>query len=143
MTNFRRLSPTMLASPQIVPQDLREAEQKGVTLVVNNRPDGEEPDAPQSAEIESAAREHGMDYLYLPVTHSGISAAQIDSLNEALASNDGTALGYCRSGTRSTMLWALARVKAGAAPDDIAEAAAQAGYDLSSIRPMMDMLAAR
>ncbi len=142
MSDFRRLSPDMLASPQITPADLDDAKANDVRLVVNNRPDGEEPDAPQSAEIEAAARSHGMEYLYLPVTHSGISAAQIDALNHALENNEGATLGYCRSGTRSTMLWALARVKGGEAPDDVARAAAEAGYDLTPIRPMMDMLAA-
>ncbi|MGB3712068.1 MAG: TIGR01244 family sulfur transferase [Erythrobacter sp.] len=143
MTDFHRLSPDMLASPQIEPGDLGKARSEGVTLVVNNRPDGEDPDAPQSAEIEKAARELDLAYLYLPVTHSGISAAQIDTLAESLAKADGKTLAYCRSGTRSTMLWALARVKGGAAPDDISRAAAEAGYDLSPIRPMMDMLATR
>jgi len=143
MNDFRRLSPTMLASPQIAPDDLEDAEKAGVTLVVNNRPDGEEPSAPQSDAIEAAARDRGMEYLYLPITHSGIGAAQIDSLAAALEKNDGATLGYCRSGTRSTMVWALAQAKMGQSPDDLIEAAGKAGYDLAPIRPMLDMMAAR
>lgn len=143
MTQFRRLSPAMLVSPQIAPEDLEEAEAEGVKLVVNNRPDGEEPDAPQSDAIEAAARAKGMDYLYLPITHSGISSTQIDALGTALQSVDGATLGYCRSGTRSTMVWALAQVKLGQSPDDVADAAGAAGYDVTPIRPMMDMIAAR
>ena len=48
-----------------------------------------------------------------------------------------------RSGTRSTLLWALAAAKQGVEPDDIARTAARAGYDVSPIRAMIDMLAAR
>lgn len=143
MTDFRSLSPHMLVAPQIAAQNLSEAKALGVTLVVNNRPDGEDPEAPQSDAIEAAARDLGVDYLYLPITHAGISAAQIEALERALGADEGKTLGYCRSGTRSTMLWALARVKAGDAPDDVARAAAQAGYDTAPIRPMMDMLASK
>ena len=61
----------------------------------------------------------------------------------ALGSAEGNVLAYCRSGTRSTLLWALAQAKAGEKPDKLAEAAMAAGYDISPIRPMIDMLAAR
>jgi uncharacterized protein (TIGR01244 family) len=143
MAEFRRLAPDMLASPQIAPADLASARKEGVSLIVNNRPDGEEPSAPQSAEIEDAARAQGMDYLYLPIGHGGISAPQIDALAQALEGLRGTTLAYCRSGTRSTMLWALACAKGGGDPDAIARAAAEAGYDTGPIRPMMDMLASQ
>ena len=60
----------------------------------------------------------------------------------ALESARGKILAYCRSGTRSTLLWALAEASNGRSPDDLARAAAEAGYDLASIRPLLDMLAA-
>ena len=62
---------------------------------------------------------------------------------EALECSEGSVLAYCRSGTRSTLLWALARASLGDDPGTLAEQAAQAGYDLASIRPLLDMLAAR
>ena len=46
----------------------------------------------------------------------------------------GKLLGYCRTGTRSTMLWALAATREGLPVDDAVEAAAAAGYDLSGFR---------
>ena len=61
----------------------------------------------------------------------------------ALEQAEGPILAYCRSGTRSTFLWALASAKQGGDPDAIVRAAMQAGYDVSPIRPMIDMLAAR
>jgi uncharacterized protein (TIGR01244 family) len=52
-------------------------------------------------------------------------------------------LAYCRSGTRSTLLWALAKASGGADLDGLSRCAEGAGYDLSPVRPIMDMLAAR
>ncbi|KWV91243.1 TIGR01244 family sulfur transferase [Erythrobacter sp. YT30] len=143
MSDFRKLADTMFASPQIDIDDLAEAQNLGITLVINNRPDGEDPSAPQSEAIEGAATKLGMDYLSIPIGHSGFSEGQIIAMQDALAGSDGKVLAYCRSGTRSTFLWSLARAKSGAAPDDIAEAAQSAGYDVSPIRPMLDMLASR
>ncbi|MGJ8606308.1 MAG: TIGR01244 family sulfur transferase, partial [Marivita sp.] len=110
---------------------------------INNRPDGEEPSAPQGAEIEAAARDAGLDYRAIPIGHSGFSEVQVDEMVAALAGAEGSVLAYCRSGTRSTFLWSLAQAKNGANPDEIASAAMAAGYDVSPVRPMLDMLAAR
>ena len=143
MSAFRKLSDTMLASPQIDLSDVAAAKAAGVTLIVNNRPDGEDPSAPQGDEIAAAAKAAGLAYVAIPIGHAGFSEPQVDALIAALDSNDGIALGYCRSGTRSTLLWALAQAKQGMNPDAIAAAAAQAGYDIGPVRPMVDMLAAR
>lgn len=142
MTDFRELSPTMLASPQIQPRDIAVAANAGVTLVINNRPDGEAPEEPQGAEIEAAVRAAGMDYLAIPIGHSGFSEPQVAAMQAALAKAEGKVLGYCRSGTRSTLLWSLAQARAGHDPDEIVAAARNAGYDVSPVRPAMDMLAA-
>lgn len=144
MGDFRTLSETMLASPQIAAEDIEAAREAGVTLIVNNRPDGEDPGAPQGDEIAACAEAAGITYRAIPIGHTGFSETQVDEMIQALDRNEGTALAYCRSGTRSTFLWALAQAKSGAAsPDEIAAAAMQAGYDVSPIRPMIDMLAAR
>ncbi|MEQ8410600.1 MAG: TIGR01244 family sulfur transferase [Erythrobacter sp.] len=144
MSDFRTLSDVMLASPQIEPEDIAAAKDSGITLIVNNRPDGEDPGAPQGEEIESAAKAVGIEYRAIPIGHAGFSEVQVAEMVEALEGADGKVLAYCRSGTRSTFLWALAQAKSGAmSPEEIAAAAMQAGYDVSPIRPMIDMLAAR
>ena len=142
MPDFRRLSDTMLASPQIIVADVAAAKDAGVTLIVNNRPEGESEDQTPGAEIEAAARAAGIDYLEIPIGHSGFSHPQVAKLAEALARAEGTVLGYCRSGTRSTLLWALAKAEMGDDPEALASAAAQAGYDVAPVRPAMDALAA-
>ena len=143
MSDFRQLSDTVLASPQIELADVKLAKDTGVTLIVNNRPDGEEPSAPQGDAIEAAARSAGLDYIAIPIGHSGFSEPQIDQMIAAINAAQGAVLAYCRSGTRSTLLWALAQAKSGENPESIAQAARTAGYDVSPIRAMLDMLASR
>ncbi len=142
MSQFRRLSETMLASPQIAVADIAAAREEGVTLIVNNRPEGESADQTPGTEIEAAARAAGIDYLAIPIGHAGFSHPQVQRLAEALAKAKGQVLGYCRSGTRSTLLWALAQASRGEDPEALTAAAASVGYDVSPVRPAMDALAA-
>ena len=142
MSQFRRLSDTMLASPQITVADVAIAKDQGVTLIVNNRPEGEGDDQTPGADIEAAARAAEIDYLAIPITHAGFSHPQVAKLAEALDRATGPVLGYCRSGTRSTLLWALAQASRGEEPEALSAAAASAGYDVSPVRPAMDALAA-
>ena len=140
---FRKVTDTVLASPQIGFAEVAEAAAQGVTLVINNRPEGESEDQTPGPEIEAAARAAGMDYVAIPVTHAGFSEAQVGAMAEALAKSQGKVLAYCRSGTRSTLLWALAEASRGGDPAQIAAQAAEAGYDIAPIRAIVDMLAAR
>ncbi len=139
---FRNLDERVLVAPQIAVADLAQARALGVSIVVNNRPDGEAPDEPQGAEIETAARAAGLDYIAIPVGHGGFSQPQVDAMADVLENADGPVLAYCRSGTRSTLLWSLARAKLGDAPDDLRTKAAQAGYDLGPVDALLDMLSA-
>ena len=141
MTPFRSVVPGIAVAPQIQPQDAARAASEGYTLIVNNRPDGEEPDAPQGDDIAGAAAAEGLAYAAIPIGHAGFSHPQLDALDAVLAGATGPVLAYCRSGTRSTHLWALTRARAGDDVDAICEAAANAGYDLSGLRPMLDALA--
>ncbi len=141
---FRPLTQTIFASPQINLDDVAGAARDGFALIINNRPEDEEPGQTPGAAIEAAAKTAGLGYVAIPVTHAGFSEPQVAAMAEALAgSAGGKVLAYCRSGTRSTLLWALAEASRGENPDGLQEAAAGAGYDLTSIRSLLDMLAAR
>lgn len=142
MSDFRILSDSVLASPQIAAGDLSAAKGEGITCIVNNRPDGESEDQPGSNEIAQAAEALGLRYVHIPITHAGFSMAQVDAMVEALDAAEGKVLAFCRSGTRSTLLWALAQAKRGESPDMISEAAARAGYDIGPVRSAIDALAA-
>lgn len=99
---------TLVADRQLQASDMAAVAGMGVTLVVNNRPDGEEPGQPAGAEIEAAARAAGLDYAHIPISGE-ISGDKVAALSAALARTEGRALLFCRSGTRSTYLWSLAR----------------------------------
>jgi uncharacterized protein (TIGR01244 family) len=126
---MKQLEPGVFVAGQIAPADVAALD---VRIVVNNRPDGEEPGQPLSADIEAAARAAGLDYRDIPIA-GAISAAEVEAMAQALEA--GPALLFCRSGTRSTWLWALARASRGADPAKLVAAAAEAGYDLGPILP--------
>ncbi|HEV2078914.1 MAG TPA: TIGR01244 family sulfur transferase [Allosphingosinicella sp.] len=133
---MKRIDDRTWVSGQIAPEQVAALAQQGFTTIVNNRPDGEELGQPPAAEIEAAARAAGLEYRHVPVA-SGLSEAQVAAMSEALQASDGKALAFCRSGTRSTYLWALARRSCGDGPEDIARKAAAAGYDLTPILPYL------
>lgn len=139
---FRQLSDRVYASPQIGTAEVAEAARLGVGLIINNRPEGESDDQVPGDEIRAAAESAGLGYVAIPVTHAGFSEGQVKAMAAALASTDKPVLAYCRSGTRSTLLWALAQASAGDSPDEIAAAAGAAGYDVTPIKALLDMLAA-
>lgn len=140
---FRQLSDRVWASPQIGVAEVGVAAAQGIGLIVNNRPEGESDDQTCGSEIAAAARAAGMAYLAIPVTHAGFSEPQVAAMAAALGDASTSVLAYCRSGTRSTLLWALAEASQGGDPAELARQAAGAGYDVSNIAPLLDMLAAK
>ena len=143
MSDFRALSTNVLASPQISAADIETARSLGVTTVINNRPDGEAADQTSGAAIEAAARTAGIDYVAIPISHGNFGEAEVGAMIKALGQPGAKVLAYCRTGTRSTLLWALARAAEGEPLDAIANAAAAAGFDVSPVLPAMSELARR
>lgn len=140
MSDFRKLSTSVSASPQISLADIAEAKAAGFTLVVNNRPDGEAADQPDGAAIAEAAQAAGLNYCAIPIGQDGFGPQQISAMVDAMQGADGKVLAYCRSGTRSTFLWSLARAQMGDDPEALAKAAREAGYDVSPIMGAMQAL---
>ena len=142
MTDFRQLSEQVWASPQITPAEVAEAASLGFRAIVNNRPEDESADQTTGDAIAEAARASGLAYHAIPITHAGFSEAQARAMAAILEQENGPILAYCRSGTRSTLLWSLAEASRGGNPQKIAANAASAGYDVSPVRAMIDMFAA-
>ncbi len=141
---FRKIDDKTYASPQIGVAEVAYAKALGIGMIINNRPENESDDQTPGAEIEAAAQAASIAYVAIPVSHAGFSMPQVEAMQQALAqAGDTPVLAYCRSGTRSTLLWALAQARSGMTPDDIAAKAADAGYDISPIRATVDMLAAQ
>ncbi len=141
---FRKINDHLMVSAQITVEDVATAKSLGVGLIVNNRPEDESADQTPGDTIAAAAAQAGIAYVAIPVTHAGFSLNQVEALDAALKqAGDANVLAYCRSGTRSTLLWALTMARAGQAPAQIAQAAADAGYDVSALRAQIDMLSAQ
>lgn len=134
---FRKLDDTISVAGQITAADVAEAAAQGFAFVINNRPDGEQPGQPTAAEIAAAAKAAGLGYAAVPIGPGGFSAPQVDAMRQALEAAPGPVLAFCRSGTRSTFVWALARAAMGDDPATLAAKAEQAGYDITPIRALL------
>jgi uncharacterized protein (TIGR01244 family) len=138
--DIRRIDDRISVSPQIAPTDIAALKAQGFTTIVNNRPDGEDTAQPSGDTIAEAAASAGLAYHAIPITHAGFSHPQLDAMAAVLSEATGPILAYCRSGTRSCNLWALASAKQGGDPAQLVAAGGAAGYDLSAIRPTLDAL---
>jgi len=129
---LKRINEHVSVSPQISPDDVAAIKAAGFVAIVNNRPDGESPDQPPSAVIEQAAHDAGLAYHYIPLGREGVTPEMVEQTKSVLEGSAGPVFCYCRSGTRSTTLWALSQ--AGKQPAaEIISAAANAGYDMSHL----------
>jgi uncharacterized protein (TIGR01244 family) len=134
---IRQLDHRTLVSGQIAPHDVAGLAEQGVTLIVNNRPDGEEAGQPLAGEIEEAAAQAGIAYRFVPIIR-GIGPADVEAMQEALRSaSDGKLLAFCRSGTRSALTLAVARREEGASAEDVQQQLLQAGFDPSPIAHLL------
>ena len=134
---FKQLDDRTLVAPQIAPAQLAEAKAQGVTMVVNNRPDGEEPGQPMNDTLEAAAREAGLDYRHIPIAR-GMGPAEVEAMRQALHEcGEGKLLAFCRTGTRSTLAWAVAKRRDGADRAELERCAEQAGYSLAPVSHLL------
>lgn len=137
----RKLDDRVSVAPQIAPGDIDSLARQGFTTIVNNRPDGESGDQPDGDTIAAAAEAAGLAYHEIPVSPAGIVPDQVAAMAAVLRDAPGPVLAYCRSGTRSTNLWALASATLGENPQRLVTAAAGAGYDIAGLAPVLKRLA--
>ena len=134
---IRQLDDRTLVSGQIAPHEVAGLAEQGVTVLVNNRPDGEEPGQPLAAEIEQAAADAGIRYRFVPIIR-GIGPADVETMQQALReTGKGKLLAFCRSGTRSALAAALARRREGASSEDMHRALTEAGFDPGPIAHLL------
>ena len=106
-------------------------------MIVNNRPDGEDPDQPLAADIEAAAEAAGIAYRHIPVAR-GLGPSDVENMREAIASvGDGKMLAFCRSGNRSALVWAVARAEDGVPADELRRCAEGAGVSLDPVAHLL------
>ncbi|GAK33645.1 TIGR01244 family protein [Iodidimonas nitroreducens] len=141
MTDFRTLDPDFYVAAQIDHDDLVAARDNGVRLVICNRPDGEDEGQPDAQTVAEWAKDLGLSFMHLPISGGRFGpetvAAMQKTLDEDVKKGEAV-LAYCRSGTRSATLWALASVASGRQSTDQVIALAQtAGYDLKPLSQIL------
>lgn len=130
--DIRPLSPEVSVAPQIAVADIPAIAQAGFRSIVCNRPDGEGPDQPGYIELERAAAHHGLQARHLPADVGKVTDEQGRAFAALLTELPKPALAFCRTGMRSTTMWALSQ--SGALPlPQIVERAARAGFDLKGV----------
>jgi len=134
---IRQLDEKVLVSGQVAPHEIAGLAEQGVTVLVNNRPDGEEPGQPIASEIEDAAAAAGISYRFVPIIR-GIGPADIEEMQKALREAEGgKLLAFCRSGTRSALAVALAKREEGASAEEVTQQLNQAGFDHGPIAHLL------
>jgi sulfide:quinone oxidoreductase len=130
--DIKALTPHLSITPQILVAELEAVAQMGFKAIICNRPDGEGPDQPSFKEMEQAALTLGMQMRYLPADAGKVSDADGKTFGELLATLPGPVLAYCRTGMRSTTMWALSQ--AGITPlPQILEASKKVGFDMKAL----------
>ncbi|MEZ0121445.1 MAG: TIGR01244 family sulfur transferase [Candidatus Reddybacter sp.] len=135
----KQLTPQLHVASQISKDDIPAIAALGFKTILNNRPDGEGEGQPPAAEIEAAAKAHGIQYIYQPVVGTAISDEDAEEFGNNIANNDGPIFAHCRTGTRCTILWMLSQAKNQSA-DDLLATAAKAGYSLEKVRGRLEGL---
>lgn len=129
----RLLDEKTLVGGQIAPGDVTTLQDLGVTLIVNNRPDGEDVGQPESDEIEAAAKEAGIEYRHVPIAR-GMGPSDIEAMRDAIhAVGKGKLFAFCRSGNRSALAWAVAMSEDGVPREELNRLAKEAGFDLGPV----------
>lgn len=141
MSSFKQLDTDIKVGGLVDEAQIDEAAAAGVTLIINNLPDGETPGRPDSSHYKAYAESKGINWFENPLVGGQLTPDHISKTIEALATTDGEKLAFCRSGMRSTMLWGLAKAaKDVLTTDEIINKAAEAGYDLAPQRPLFEQV---
>jgi sulfide:quinone oxidoreductase len=107
--HITRLDARLSVADQIRPEDLPLLIEAGYRAVVNNRPDHEELGQPTDAQLRGQAHRLGLAYIHIPIVTGHQSDADAIALNDFVARAGGPVLAFCRTGNRSSRLWARAR----------------------------------
>ncbi|MCK7543018.1 TIGR01244 family sulfur transferase [Marinobacter bryozoorum] len=138
--DIRKIDDNISVAPQINPEDVAEVARLGFRTLVANRPDQEEPGQPAMADIQRAAEEHGVKWVFLPVESGSIQDSDVDAFAPMFDEAEKPMLAFCRSGTRCTVLWALSSARH-MPLEPIIQRAGQAGYDLRGLVPRLQQQA--
>ena len=136
MPDIRHVTDGFAVAPQISEADVEAIATAGFKTIIANRPDGEGGiDQPRMGPIRAKAEALGLSFAALPF--SGAPTPDVvERMSNILNEAPSPVLAYCRTGTRSLTAWALTYAGQGQS-EEIVAAAANAGYDLSSLSHLL------
>jgi uncharacterized protein (TIGR01244 family) len=127
------LAPGICVTGRLDAADMAALGQLGVRTIVNNRPDGEDPGQLDADAARRLAAVHGIAYHHIPITAASLTRADVDAFAALLREAPAPIVAHCRSGTRSTLLWALTRLREGTDPLALIAEAARYGIDIAAL----------
>jgi len=136
MPPLMELAPGIAAAAALSAADIEALAASGVKTIVNNRPDGEDPGQLPADEARRLCAAHGIAYHHIPFVAATLTRADIDAFSAVLHSDPKPLVAHCRSGTRSTMIWALTRMLEGEDPAALVALGAKNGVDIAAL-PML------
>jgi uncharacterized protein (TIGR01244 family) len=95
-------------APQLQPEQMAAVAAEGFRSVINNRMP-QEPGQPSQDALREAANSAGLRYEWQPVNPAAISGEDVARFAELLESLPRPVLAFCRSGSRSSVLYQAAR----------------------------------
>jgi sulfide:quinone oxidoreductase len=133
MPHLMELAPGLTAAGALSREDIEALAVSGVKTIINNRPDNEDPGQLPADEARALCAAHGIAYHHIPFVAATLTKADIDAFEKVLASDSHPMVAHCRSGTRSTMIWALTRMRQGDDPAVLVALGAGNGVDISAL----------
>jgi uncharacterized protein (TIGR01244 family) len=127
------LAPGLTAAGALSRDDIEALAASGVKTIVNNRPDGEDPGQLSAEEARQLCAARGIAYHHIPFVAATLTRADIDTFDAVLKTGPQPVVAHCRSGTRSTMIWALTRMRQGENPATLVALGARNGVDIAAL----------
>ncbi|MFC3874629.1 TIGR01244 family sulfur transferase [Neisseria musculi] len=140
--NIRKLAEGLYIAPQLTQADAADAAALGIRSVICNRPDGEADNQPDFNQVRQWLADAGItNTAHQPVTAPAINGQDAARFQALISQAEKPVLAYCRTGTRSALLWAYHQVQNGLPAAQAVAAVKQAGVDLSSFEPRLQAAA--
>jgi uncharacterized protein (TIGR01244 family) len=95
---------------QLQPEQLKEVAERGFKSVINNRPDFEEgAHQPTNEQVQAAAQEQGLNYVFQPVISGQITQQDVEAFANYVNELPKPVLAFCRTGNRCNNLYQMAK----------------------------------
>ena len=137
---MKQLFNNIYVAGQITENDFSSLVEAGIKVIINNRPDNEEPGQLPAAQAKELAQKHGIAYHYLPMANGQpLPENIVEDFKSIVNATDEPILTHCRSGMRSSFIWALGQIADGKiSVDQAVESAQNAGIPLANARSALE-----